>query len=73
MTNTMLLKEKIAQSGLKLTFIAQEVGLSRTGLYNKINNRRQFNQFEIDMLCRLLHIRSSREKEAIFFARNVDA
>ena len=73
MTNTVLLKKKIAQSGLKLTFIAQELGLSRTGLYNKNNNFRQFNQFEIDGLCRLLHIRSTREKEAIFFARNVDA
>ena len=72
MTNTILLKEKIARSGLKLTFIAQEIGLSRAGLYNKINNRRQFNQFEIDMLCRLLHIRTAKEKEAIFFARHVD-
>ncbi len=73
MTNTILLKEKIAQSGLKLTFIAQSLGLSRTGLYNKINNRRPFNQFEIEKLCRLLHIRSAKEKEAIFFAHHVDA
>lgn len=73
MTNTKLLKQWIAHSGLKLTFIAQSMGLSRTGLYNKINNRRPFNQYEIDKLCQLLQIKSVREKEAIFFAHNVDA
>lgn len=72
MTDTELLKEKIAQSGLKLTFIAQYMGISRAGLYNKINNRRPFNQYEIDKLCRVLHIKLMKEKEAIFFARNVD-
>lgn len=72
MTNTTLLKEKIAQSGLKLTFIAQYMDLSRTGLYHKINNRRPFNQYEIDKLCQVLHIKSMKEIEQIFFARHVD-
>lgn len=72
MTDTDLLKGKIALSGLKLTFIAQHMGLSRSGLYNKINGRRPFNQYEIDKLCRILRITSIREKEAVFFARNVD-
>jgi hypothetical protein len=64
-----LLKEKIRQSGLKLTFIAQYMGLSRAGLYNKINNKRPFNQYEIDKLCRVLKIKSAKEVEDIFFAR----
>lgn len=72
MTNTTLLKEKIRQSGLKLTFIAQYMGLSRAGLYNKINNKRPFNQYEIDKLCRVLKIKSAKEVEDIFFARWVD-
>ena len=73
MTNTKLLKKWIALRGLKLAFIAQSMGLSRMGLYNKINNRRPFNQYEIDKLCQLLQIKSVQEKEAIFFAHNVDS
>ena len=73
MTDTKLLKEWIARSGLKLMYIAQCMGLSRAGLYNKINNRRPFNQYEIDKLCQVLQIVSVHDKEAIFFANNVDA
>ena len=73
MTDTKLLKEKITKSGLKLTYIAQCMGISRAGLYNKVNNRRAFNQYEIEKLCRILQIRSMEEKEAIFFAHHVDA
>ena len=72
MTDTKLLKQRIARSGLKLAFIAEYMGLSRAGLYNKINNRRPFNQYEIDKLCRVLHIVSIEEKEVIFFAQAVD-
>lgn len=72
LTNTKLLKERIARSGLKLAFIAQSMGLSRMGLYNKIYNRRPFNQYEIEALCNVLEIESICEKEAIFFARVVD-
>ena len=68
MTDTVLLKERIARSGLKMGYIAQYMGLSRMGLYNKVNNRRPFNQYEIEALCQLLRIRSSQEKIAIFFA-----
>lgn len=72
MTDTKLLKERIARSGLKMSFIAERMGLSRTGLYNKINNRRPFNQYEIEAMCQVLQIVSLDEKEAIFFAGKVD-
>ena len=68
MTDTALLKEQIARSGLKMNYIAERMGLSRMGLYNKVNNRRPFNQHEIETLCQLLQIRSTQEKIAIFFA-----
>lgn len=71
MTNTALLKKKIAESGLKLSHIAQAVGLSRQGLYNKIYGLRPFNQYEIEKMCNVLRISSTREKEAIFFAKDV--
>lgn len=72
MTDTVLLKERISRSGLKLGYIAQCMGLSRMGLYNKINNRRPFNQYEIEALCQLLQISSAQEKVAIFFTPHVD-
>lgn len=71
MTNSELLKEKIRKSGLKMHFIAQFVGLSRGGLYNKVNNLRPFNQYEIEKMCAVLRITSLEEKDAIFFAHDV--
>lgn len=72
MTDTLLLKKKIEESGLKVSFIAQYVGLSRAGLYKKINNLSSFTQSEIVKMCHVLQIRSIHEKEAIFFAMHVD-
>lgn len=72
MTNTNLLKQKIAESGLKISFIAEYVGISRQLLWKKINNMTPFNQFEIEKMCRVLRIEDLAEKEAIFFAENVD-
>ncbi len=72
MTNTLKLKSKIEKSGYKLSFIAQKIGISRGSLYEKINNRSPFNQFEIQSLCKLLHIESGVEMKQIFFDRNVD-
>ena len=72
MTDTKLLRAKIKSSGLKMNFIAEFVGLSRSGLNNKINNLRPFNQYEIEKMCSVLRITSTREKEAIFFAKCVD-
>jgi hypothetical protein len=55
-----------------MKFIAEFVGLSRAGLNNKINNLRPFNQYEIEKMCVVLRITSTKEKEAIFFAKFVD-
>lgn len=72
MTNTKLLKEKIDASGLKFSFIAGELGITRQGFWKKLNNMSSFNQEEIAILCKCLHITALREKEAIFFANDVD-
>lgn len=69
MTNTDLLKDAIAKSGLKMGFIASFVGVSRQVLWKKINNISPFNQYEIDKMCEVLNITSLKRKEAIFFAR----
>lgn len=69
MTNTELLKKVIEESGLKIGFIANYVGISRQLLWKKINNLTPFNQYEIDKLCDILKITSLKRKESIFFAR----
>lgn len=72
MTNTRALKEYIDKRGLKLSYVAKTVGLSRQQLSKKINNMATFNQFEIEKLCELLNIDALEEKERIFFAKEVN-
>lgn len=68
MTNEKLLREKIDNSGYKITFIASELGITPQGFYLKLNNTNQFKSEEIKKLCELLHITRLTEKENIFFA-----
>lgn len=68
MTNEMLLRKKIEESGLKLCFIASKVGITYQALLNKMNNKSEFRAGEIQALCDLLGI-GPQDKEDIFFAR----
>lgn len=72
MTDSKLLMDLIEGRGLKKKFVAKELGLSRTALYNKLNNTTPFTTLEITHLCKLLEITSLRTKEKIFFAPEVD-
>ena len=72
MTNTELLEQKISDSGLKKSYIAKYVGISRGLLSKKIKNESAFNQYQIEKLCRVLNITSLQDKEQIFFANGVD-
>lgn len=72
MTDTELLRMKIQESGLRVPYIAEKLGLSAAHFRRKMNNRYCFDQREMGILCELLHIASLEEKEAIFFAQNVD-
>ena len=72
MTDTILLQRKIEKSGLKIGFIAQQLDTSYGWLNKKINNDVAFKAHEIQTLCALLNIVDLAEKEAIFFAQNVE-
>lgn len=72
MSDTKLLREKINNSGIKLVFIADKLGLSPQGLRNKLSNKSEFTASEIVSLCEILNIKSLKERESIFFARDVD-
>ena len=67
MTNTERLLKHIKDSGLKLQFIADKCGMSRSSLNNKIYNRTEFKTGEIEALCVLLGISSIAERHKVFF------
>lgn len=66
MTNTKLLREKIEGSGLKLSYIADKIGLTRFGLYKKLQDGTEFKPSQIVKLCELLKIETVEEREQIF-------
>ena len=67
MLNNELLEEKIRDSGLKKGAIAEKIGLTRSGMWQKMIGRYEFTPTEISKLCQILGI-SLQEKERIFFA-----
>ena len=67
MTNTELLRAKIEESGLKYEYLARILGITRFALANKINNKNEFKASEILKLCAELNIKSSKERDGIFF------
>lgn len=72
MVNTEMLNKRIDESGLKRAYIAQELGMTRQSLSYKVNNNSEFLSSEVQGLCKLLGITRLREKEALFFASEVD-
>lgn len=68
MTDKELLEQAIKDSGYKKGFLAEKVGLTRAGFCNCVNNRAEFKQSQINILCDLLGL-TLAQKERIFFAR----
>ena len=69
MTNTKLLEEKIKESGKKISYLAEKVGLSYAGFRNCVTNKAEFKATHIDVLCKELSI-DLKEMRTIFFAKN---
>lgn len=68
MTNTELLEEKIRESGLKKSFIAEKIGVSRATLCALLSAKSEFKASQIRTLCELLDIEDDATMKAIFFA-----
>ena len=66
MTNVELLRQKLAESGYKLQFIAEQIGLTRQVLHNRLAKGSDFTASEIMTLSKLLKL-SAAEQKAIFF------
>ena len=72
MTNTALLERLIRDSGLKLSFIADRLGITRQALYKKIRGIVQFTGPEIKIMCKLLNLKTWAKIEPVFFSDGVD-
>lgn len=69
LTDTKALKEIISNNGLKLKYVAEQLGLSQYGFSLKVENKKEFKTSEVTALCELLNINSLEDKEKIFFKR----
>lgn len=67
MTNTRLLQGKMKSNSFTVESLAKEVGMSRTGLFNKIHNIREFTVTEMLSVSRKLML-TPDERDEIFFA-----
>lgn len=63
--NQELLDEKIKESGLKLTYIAEVLGITIRALKLKRQGKAPFRAAEIYVLCDLLHL-NIEDKQKIF-------
>ena len=71
MLNTQLLDSRIEQSGLKVGYIVDTLGLSRNGFDKKRKGKTSFRTAEIYVLCDLLKL-SDADRSDIFFAEKVE-
>lgn len=71
MTDTLYLKSILVRRGVTFEYVSEQMGLSKTSLSYKINNKRQFTATEIVKLSNILNL-TANERDEIFFGENVD-
>lgn len=70
MTDTVELKKRIEESGLKIEFLASKIGITRAALSMKLNNKSPFKVAEMYKLRELIKLNEIEAKK-IFFNQNV--
>lgn len=63
--DSQLLKEKISQCGYKIGYLCEQMGISRQGLWKKMNGKSPFRVIEVNFLCNLLNL-TDDERVKIF-------
>ena len=71
MTNVTLLRQKIDESGLKMSHIASQLDMTPQGLYKKLKDGSDWTFTQVMTIKRLLNL-SDEEVNAIFFNTNVE-
>ena len=72
MTNTVEFEIALKRAGLTKREVAQRLGLSEMGLYQKINNITEFKASEISKLYKILKLGGLKEQQNIFFSNDVE-
>lgn len=67
MTDTLKLRQRIKESGYRLGYVAEVLGISQYTLQKKLDNDSEFKISEVDVLSKLLGL-TPEEKNALFFA-----
>lgn len=70
--NTKKLNDRIESSGIKKSYLADEMGISRQALWGKITNKAKFTPDEQQYLVGKLDIRTMKEFRDIFFSNEVE-
>lgn len=69
MTNVKLLADKIQQSGLKKSYIADKIGVSKSTFYAQMQGKTEFRMSQVATISQLLGL-DEANITAIFFARD---
>ena len=72
MTDTTSLKRAINERGLKMSHIAERLGVARYTLLRKLKGETEFSVDEAKKICEIIGITDPAEKEKIFFADKVE-
>ena len=68
MTNTTLLRLKIESMGIKLTFVAERLGITKQALDRKLKDGSDFKAYQMIILKDMLRL-SNKEARDIFLLR----
>lgn len=71
MTQTNKIQGKMKEKGLTISTLSLKIGISKTSLFNKIHNQREFLASEISSIRTVLNL-SDSEVQEIFFAKSVE-
>jgi cyanate lyase len=71
MTSTKKLQGKMKENGFTIDTLSEVIGLSKTGLFNKIHGKKEFLVSEVQSITKALSLNDS-EIQDIFFASNVE-
>ncbi len=71
MTNTSKLQGKMRECGFTLEKLASVVGISPTGLFNKVHNKVEFLVSEVQKIGAALNL-SQQDTNEIFFSQDVE-
>ena len=65
--DTRLFMDTMRKGGYTLQSLSDAIGMSRTGLFNKVHNKTDFRAKEISNISNALNL-TNAEKDKIFFA-----